>query len=96
MYHTSEGPFSVNPWPSCMGDAAVQDFVGSNNLNLLFPSGQFGTRAMGGKDSASVGRASSASAFSLDPIPLGGRSSRSQLCSPRLLLELIFAHCDLQ
>jgi len=31
----------------------AQDFVGSNNINLLFPSGQFGTRAMGGKDSAS-------------------------------------------
>merc|ERR1719460_83658 len=31
----------------------AQDFVGANNLNLLFPSGQFGTRAMGGKDSAS-------------------------------------------
>ena len=26
-----------------------QDFVGSNNLNLLIPSGQFGTRAQGGK-----------------------------------------------
>lgn len=32
----------------------AQDFVGSNNLNLLFPSGQFGTRAMGGKDAASA------------------------------------------
>ncbi|GMH88134.1 hypothetical protein TrVE_jg13240 [Triparma verrucosa] len=31
----------------------AQDFVGSNNLNLLFPSGQFGTRLTGGKDSAS-------------------------------------------
>lgn len=27
-------------------------FVGSNNLNLLSPKGQFGTRAMGGKDAA--------------------------------------------
>lgn len=32
----------------------AQDFVGSNNVNLLFPSGQFGTRAMGGKDAASA------------------------------------------
>jgi len=32
----------------------AQDFVGSNNLNLLFPSGQFGTRAQGGKDAASA------------------------------------------
>lgn len=31
----------------------AQDFVGSNNVNLLFPSGQFGTRLQGGKDSAS-------------------------------------------
>lgn len=28
----------------------AHDFVGSNNLNLLEPSGQFGTRLMGGKD----------------------------------------------
>lgn len=31
----------------------AQDFVGANNINLLTPSGQFGTRRMGGKDSAS-------------------------------------------
>jgi DNA topoisomerase-2 len=31
----------------------AQDFVGSNNLNLLTPNGQFGTRLEGGKDSAS-------------------------------------------
>lgn len=31
----------------------AQDFVGSNNINLLLPIGQFGTRLMGGKDSAS-------------------------------------------
>ena len=31
----------------------AQSFVGSNNVNLLTPSGQFGTRRMGGKDSAS-------------------------------------------
>lgn len=31
----------------------AQDFVGSNNINLLFPSGQFGTRLQGGKDAAS-------------------------------------------
>ena len=31
----------------------AQDFVGSNNLPLLVPSGQFGTRAQGGKDFAS-------------------------------------------
>ena len=32
----------------------AQDFVGSNNLNLLLPNGQFGTRIMGGHDSASA------------------------------------------
>lgn len=31
----------------------AQDFVGSNNINLLVPSGQFGTRLAGGKDAAS-------------------------------------------
>ena len=31
----------------------AQNFVGSNNLNLLQPMGQFGTRLNGGKDSAS-------------------------------------------
>lgn len=31
----------------------AQNFVGSNNVNLLFPSGQFGTRLMGGSDAAS-------------------------------------------
>jgi DNA topoisomerase-2 len=31
----------------------AQDFVGSNNINLLYPNGQFGTRAQGGKDSGS-------------------------------------------
>ncbi|XP_053728166.1 DNA topoisomerase 2-alpha isoform X2 [Synchiropus splendidus] len=33
--------------------ALAQNFVGSNNLNLLQPLGQFGTRLHGGKDSAS-------------------------------------------
>ena len=31
----------------------AQDFVGSNNINLLQPIGQFGTRLAGGKDHAS-------------------------------------------
>lgn len=31
----------------------AQNFVGSNNMNLLQPLGQFGTRLHGGKDSAS-------------------------------------------
>merc|ERR1719277_1298549 len=32
----------------------AQDFVGSNNLNLLVPQGQFGTRLQGGKDSGAA------------------------------------------
>jgi len=32
----------------------AQDFCGSNNVNLLMPNGQFGTRSMGGKDAASA------------------------------------------
>jgi DNA topoisomerase-2 len=31
----------------------AQNYVGSNNINLLSPCGQFGTRLMGGKDAAS-------------------------------------------
>jgi DNA topoisomerase-2 len=31
----------------------AQNFVGSNNINLLMPNGQFGSRLAGGKDSAS-------------------------------------------
>jgi len=31
----------------------AQDYVGSNNINLLHPSGQFGTRLLSGKDKAS-------------------------------------------
>ena len=32
----------------------AQNFVGSNNVNLLAPVGQFGSRLMGGKDAASA------------------------------------------
>ena len=31
----------------------AQNYVGTNNINLLLPNGQFGTRIMGGHDSAS-------------------------------------------
>jgi DNA topoisomerase-2 len=31
----------------------AQNFVGANNINLLYPSGQFGTRIQGGDDAAS-------------------------------------------
>jgi DNA topoisomerase-2 len=34
--------------------AMAQNFVASNNVNLLQPNGQFGTRNMGGKDCASA------------------------------------------
>lgn len=32
----------------------AQNFIGSNNINLYVPSGQFGTRLMGGKDHSSA------------------------------------------
>lgn len=32
--------------------AMAQDFVGSNNINLLMPNGQFGSRRVGGKDAS--------------------------------------------
>merc|ERR1719487_3150119 len=32
----------------------AQNFVGSNNINVLVPSGQFGTRLQGGQDHASA------------------------------------------
>lgn len=32
----------------------AQNFVGSNNINLLTPNGQFGTRIQGGKDASSA------------------------------------------
>ncbi len=32
----------------------AQNFVGSNNINLLMPNGQFGSRLVGGKDAASA------------------------------------------
>lgn len=31
----------------------AQNYVGSNNINLLMPNGQFGSRNLGGKDHAS-------------------------------------------
>ena len=34
--------------------AMAQNYVGSNNINLLLPNGQFGTRNLGGKDHASA------------------------------------------
>ena len=47
-YHHGEA--SLNGAIVCM----AQDYVGScNNINLLMPNGQFGTRLSGGKDSAS-------------------------------------------
>ena len=47
LYHHGEA--SLNK--TIVGMA--QEFVGSNNINILLPNGQFGTRLQGGKDSAS-------------------------------------------
>ena len=45
----------LNLQTSLMGTIVnlAQNYVGSNNINLLQPIGQFGTRINGGKDSAS-------------------------------------------
>ncbi|PWA95854.1 Arginine repressor C-terminal-like domain-containing protein [Artemisia annua] len=48
-YHHHHGEASL--FSTIIGMA--QNFVGSNNVNLLQPIGQFGTRLMGGKDHAS-------------------------------------------
>ena len=32
----------------------AQNYVGSNNIHLLMPNGQFGSRNLGGKDHASA------------------------------------------
>jgi len=45
-YH--HGDASLQAAIICM----AQDFVGSNNINLLKPNGQFGNRVMGGKNAA--------------------------------------------
>ena len=46
---------AVGVWDIAAGTVVnmAQTFVGSNNINTLFPSGQFGTRLQGGKDAAS-------------------------------------------
>ena len=46
-YHHGEASLQ-----SCIINMA-QNYIGTNNINLLLPSGQFGTRLMGGKDAAS-------------------------------------------
>jgi DNA topoisomerase II len=47
-YHHGEA--SLQGTIVCM----AQNYPGANNVNLLTPSGQFGTRRMGGKDAASA------------------------------------------
>ena len=47
MYHHGE----TSMMKTIVGMA--QSFVGKNNINLLFPSGQFGSRLKGGADAAS-------------------------------------------
>jgi DNA topoisomerase-2 len=49
--HTSYHHGEVSLQGTIIGMA--QDFTGSNNINLLMPNGQFGTRLQGGKDAAS-------------------------------------------
>ena len=55
MYHSGSHHCVVNDDLLVSGTIInlAQNYVGSNNLNLLEPIGQFGTRLHGGKDSAS-------------------------------------------
>jgi DNA topoisomerase-2 len=50
--HTSYHHGEVSLQGTIVGMA--QDYVGSNNINLLVPSGQFGTRLLGGHDAGSA------------------------------------------
>ena len=79
----------------------AQDFVGANNINLLFPSGQFGTRLQGGKDAASPRyiftrlEAITRAIFHIDDDPLlnyledDGQSIEPDFYSPVLPLVLV-------
>ncbi|GJT10233.1 DNA topoisomerase 2 [Tanacetum coccineum] len=53
-YVFEHSPYDVEGEASLVGTiiGMAQNFVGSNNVNLLQPDGQFGTRVMGGKDHA--------------------------------------------
>ncbi|KIK51259.1 hypothetical protein GYMLUDRAFT_982397 [Collybiopsis luxurians FD-317 M1] len=74
--------------------ALAQDFVSSNNLNLMFPSGQFRMRDQGGKDHASGSCSHGAHQQGLryrnyfNPIDIvlnihGGEDSKAKLSKPR-------------
>ncbi|GJS06597.1 DNA topoisomerase 2 [Tanacetum coccineum] len=54
-YVFEHSPYDVEGEASLVGTiiGMAQNFVGSNNVNLLQPDGQFGTRVRGGKDHAS-------------------------------------------
>jgi DNA topoisomerase-2 len=76
--------------------ALAQDFVGSNNVPLLVPVGQFGTRRMGGDDAASARyiftRISPVAelAFPLEDLPLAPQQEdEGQAVEPRYLLPVI-------
>ena len=55
----------------------VEDFVGSNNLNLLVPSGQFGTRAQGGKAEVTANHSNSAITWKYVECLVGARAQQA-------------------
>jgi DNA topoisomerase-2 len=74
----------------------AQDFVGSNNVNLLVPSGQFGTRVQGGNDHASsryiYTRLAHATRFIFSPLDdaiLSYLSEDGQQIEPRYYVPVI-------
>ena len=76
--------------------ALAQDFVGSNNVPLLLPIGQFGTRRLGGDDTASARyiftRVSPVAALAFPPedLPLAPQQEdEGQFIEPRYLLPVI-------
>ena len=71
----------------------ANDFVGSNNINLLEPCGQFGTRLMGGKDASQTRyiftRLTSEARKLFDPKDDAGRSIEPDFYMPTLPMILI-------
>ena len=76
--------------------ALAQSYVGSNNINLLFPGGQFGTRLQGGKDAASaryisttLTRSANALFPALDEPLLKGQTEEGKVIEPEWYCPII-------
>lgn len=74
----------------------AQNFVGSNNVNLLLPNGQFGTRLMGGKDAASaryiytaLNKVTRTLYHPDDDVILGQQEEEGQMIEPKHYLPIL-------